>query len=348
MKIIRNLILLISILFLSACSNNYKKNENYYNIAMVTDVGGIDDKSFNQSAWEGMKSWGKKNNISEGINGYTYVISKDATEFIPNINYLISGGFKNIFGIGYFLRDTIETSAKNNPNINFIIIDDIIKNVKNVVSVMFKDNESAYLAGVVSGYITKTNKVGFIGGEEGFIVNRFRAGFEKGVNDISKQLNKKVLINSKYTASFKDSVKSKSIAASMYEDGCDIIYQVAGGAGQGVFQEAKLLNESNNKKKVWVIGVDRDQSEDGKYKKKDGTIDNFTLTSTIKAVNIAVEDIANSIKNKKFEGGKILEYNLKNNGVYLKDNNFDENLKKILKNTKEKIIKGLIKVPEEI
>lgn len=336
---------------LSACSKqaNDAKNSKKSTLSAVVlaDIGGIDDKSFNQSAWEGLQEWGKENNLPEGISGYTYLQANDATDYTTNINQAIANDFDIIFGIGYLLTDTVSIAADENPDKKFVIIDDIINGKQNVASVTFKDNEAAYLAGVAAANTTKTNKVGFIGGEEGLVVNRFKTGFERGVKDEAKNLGKSITLDVKYAASFSDPSKGKAIAASMYNNGSDIIYHASGATGQGVFQEAKNLNESNIENKVWVIGVDRDQEEDGSYTLANGKKDNFTLTSTLKNVNSAIIDIANSALKNNFPNGVHLSYGLKNDGVRLTDGQLSNQALQAVQEAKEKISSSIIKVPEE-
>src|SRR5699024_3736745 len=158
-------------------------------------------------------------------------------------------------------KPAIEESATDNPDTNFVIIDDVIEGMDNVASATFKDNEAAYLAGVAAATTTETKKVGFVGGVEGEVIDRFQAGFEAGVKSVDSSIEVKV----QYAASFSAPDKGKTIAASMYQSGVDVIYHASGATGTGVFAEAKAINEQGDKK-VWVIGVDRDQKEDGEYK----------------------------------------------------------------------------------
>lgn len=132
----------------------------------------------------------------------------------------------------------------------------------------------------------------------------------------------------------------------MYSGGADIIYQAAGGVGTGVFTEARVLNETKNEAdKVWVIGVDRDQEDEGKFKSKDGKESNFVLASTLKEVGNVVKDVSNKTKDDKFPGGEILKYDLKNSGVALARNNTSDEAWKAVETAKEKIINGEITVP---
>ena len=179
-------------------------------------------------------------------------------------------------------------AAKEHTDLNYVLIDDVIKDQKNVVSATFADNEAAYLAGVAAAKTTKTKQIGFVGGMESEVISRFEAGFKAGVASVDSSI--KVQVD--YAGSFGDAAKGKTIAAAQYAAGADVVYQVAGGTGAGVFSEAKSLNESRpENEKVWVIGVDRDQAEEGKYTSKDGKESNFVLASSLKQVGTAVKDL---------------------------------------------------------
>ena len=133
----------------------------------------------------------------------------------------------------------------------------------------------------------------------------------------------------------------------MYNAGVDIIYHASGGTGQGVFSEAKARNEkADEADKVWVIGVDSDQQNDGKYKSKDGKESNFCLTSTLKGVGAAVQSISTDALNDKFPGGKHLSFGLKDGGVDLTDGYLSDDAKAAVKEAKEQDSAGDIKVPE--
>ncbi|MGK0552576.1 BMP family lipoprotein [Enterococcus faecalis] len=337
-------------LLLGACGNGSSKSDTSggksasATAALITDTGGVDDRSFNQSAWEGLQKWGKDHDLSRGNKGFQYFQSSSESDYIPNIDQALNAGFKTIFGIGYKLKPAIEEQAKNNTATNFVIIDDVIEKTDNVVSATFKDNEASYLAGIAAAYTTKTNVVGFIGGVKGEVIDRFDAGFKAGVDAGAKELNKNIKVLNQYAGDFAAPDKGRSIAQGMYAQNADIIFHASGGTGNGVFQEAKSLNESGNKQ-VWVIGVDRDQSDEGEYT-LNGEKKNFTLTSTLKAVGTVVEDLAQKSADGKFEGGKHLVYGLKEKGVGLTDGQLSDEAKKAVDAAKEKIIAGEVKVPE--
>lgn len=335
----------VALLGLAACGNRASRTDGKaktdLKVAMVTDVGGVDDKSFNQSAWEGLQAWGKENNLSKG-NGYDYFQSSSESDYTNNLDTAISSGYKLVFGIGYALHDAIEKTAGNHADTNFVIIDDVIEGKDNVASVTFADNEAAYLAGVAAAKTTKTKKVGFVGGVKSDVITRFEKGFEAGV----KSVDDSIQIQVDYAGSFGDAAKGKTIAAAQYAGGADVVYQAAGGTGAGVFSEAKARNEKKKEsEKVWVIGVDRDQKEEGKYTSKDGKSSNFVLASTIKEVGSALKEIANETKDGKFPGGKTTTFGLKDGGVEIAETNLSSDAKKAVKDAKDKIIAGDITVP---
>ena len=198
---------------------------------------------------------------------------------------------------------------------------------------------------MAAAYTTKTNKVGFIGGAKSSIIDLFEAGFKQGVADGAKALHKKISVQTQYIGNFTSTDKAKSIAQSMYANRADIIYQAAGNAGNGVFQEGKDYNQARPAaKKVWVIGVDVDQSNLGNYKSKDGKKENFTLTSVLKGLDVATKSIANDAYNGKFPGGKHLVYSLKGNGVYITKGNLNAKTWAAVQKARQQIIDGKIKV----
>ncbi|MFS1663690.1 BMP family lipoprotein [Streptococcus sp. zg-JUN1979] len=336
----------VAALSLAACGNRSSKSSSSsadLKVAMVTDVGGVDDKSFNQSAWEGLQAWGKEHDLTKG-NGYDYFQSTNESEYTNNLDTAISGGYQLIFGIGFALHDAIEEAAEANTDTNFVLIDDEITGKENVASVLFADNEAAYLAGIAAAKTTKTKTVGFVGGQEGTVISRFEEGFKAGVKSVDDTIEVKV----NYVGSFGDAAKGKTIAAAQYASGADVIYQAAGGSGTGVFSEAKSINESRNADdKVWVIGVDRDQKDDGNYKSKDGQESNFVLASTIKEVGKALQLISNDTLDGKFPGDKTTRYGLKAGGVEIALTNTSEETNKAVEEAKQKIIDGDITVPEK-
>lgn len=300
-----------------------------FKIGMVTDIGGVNDKSFNQSAWEGLQKIAKDTGATT-----KYLQSNSDADYIPKLNQFVKDNYNLTWGIGFLMGDAVKTVAAQNPNAKLAIIDNTVE-APNVESVTFAEHEGSFLVGVVAGLTTKTNKIGFVGGLDIPVIKRFEAGFKAGVAAVNP--NAKVTVN--YTGAFDKPDLGKAAAATIYNDGADIIFPAAGATGNGVFNEAKDRVKAG--KKLWVIGVDKDQSlEFG---------DEVTLTSMVKRVDQAVVKVSNDLINGKFEGGKNVTLGLKDDAVGLPETskkNVPADVLKKVDEYKEKIIKGEIKVPE--
>ncbi|HEL1612309.1 TPA: BMP family protein [Streptococcus suis] len=326
----------------STSSSSSESAESSVQAAIITDVGGIDDRSFNQSAWEGLQAWGEEHSLSKG-NGFDYFQSASEADYINNLDSAVSGGYNVIFGIGFALESAIAEVAPNNPDTNYVIVDSVVKDQPNVASVGFADHEASYLAGVAAAKSTKSNHIGFIGGMEGVVIDRFEAGFVAG----AKSVNPDIKVTVDYAGSFVDSAKGQTIAAAQYAAGADVIFHASGQTGNGVFAAAKAENETRNEAdKVWVIGVDRDQSAEGEYTSKDGKASNFVLASTLKQVGTSVKDIANKAVEGKFPGGEIIQFSLADGGVDLAETNLSEDATKAVADAKTAILDGKVTVPE--
>ncbi|WP_042200126.1 BMP family lipoprotein [Paenibacillus camerounensis] len=300
-------------------------------VGLVTDVGGVNDKSFNQSAWEALEAL----KTEAGVE-IKYLQSNSNADYEPNLNQFVKGGYNLTWGIGFDLGDALLKVAKENPDANLAIIDSVV-DAPNVESVTFAENEGSFLVGVVAGLTTKTNKVGFIGGMESPVIKRFEVGFKAGVEAV----NPDATVSITYAGAYDKPDTGKSLAATLYNAGNDIIFPAAGATGNGVFNEAKSRNDAGGDK-VWVIGVDKDQSlEFG---------DEVTLTSMIKRVDEAVKRVSQQVVDGTFKGGTTTVLTLKDNGVGLpetsKANVSAEILAKV-EEYKQQIIDGTIVVPGE-
>ena len=341
----------VAALSLAACGNRAQKSDSTsteeatVKAAIITDTGGVDDKSFNQSAWEGLKAWGEEHGYTKD-NQFTYFQSNAESDYVNNFETAVSNGYNLVYGIGFALKDTVDGAAADHADVNYVLIDEVAKEeLKNVASATFADHEASYLAGVAAAKTTKSKHVGFIGGIEGEVIYRFAAGFKAGVESVDPSI--KVTID--YAGSFSDAAKGKTLAAAQYAAGADIIFQAAGGTGAGVFSEAKALNETKPEaEKVWVIGVDRDQEAEGTYTSKDGKESNFVLVSTLKQVGQVVQDMANKALEGKFPGGSVSVYSLKDGGVELAETNLSDDAKAAVKAAKESILDGKVTVPETV
>lgn len=313
-------------------------NESDFSLAMVTDVGGVDDKSFNQSAWEGIKKFGADNGLSEGDGGYAYLQSTGEADYTPNLNALTRRDFDLVFGVGYMMEEAIGTIAGQQQETNFAIIDGVVDQ-PNVASILFKEQEGAYLAGVAAALMTKSDKIGFVGGMEIPVIERFEAGFVAGVAAVKPDIK----VDVKYTGAFDKAELGKAEAGRMYSSGVDIIFHAAGGTGNGVFTEAKERKAADKDAYVWVIGVDSDQYDEGQVGD-----DNITMTSMLKRVDVAVQDIAALAKEGKFPGGETKVYGLHDDGVKLADSRgaIPDDIMKQVDEYAKKIADGEIEVPE--
>ncbi|MGE6629893.1 BMP family lipoprotein [Bacillus sp. NPDC077027] len=330
---------------LGACGNSGSnsgentKDKDNFTVAMVTDVGGVDDKSFNQSSWEGLQAFGKENNLKKGKNGYDYLQSKSDADYTTNLNTLAREKFDLIYGIGFLMEDSISDIADQRKKNHFAIVDAVVKK-DNVASITFNENEGSFLVGVVAALSSKTNKIGFVGGVDSELIRKFEVGFRAGV----EATNPKAKVEVKYAGAFDKADIGKATAESMYKSGVDIIYHAAGGTGTGVFTEAKNLKKADPDRKVWVIGVDKDQYDEGKVP---GTDTSVTLTSMIKKVDAAVLDLTTKAKEGKFPGGEVITYGLNEGAVDISpsQDNLSKDVLKKVQEWKEKIIKGDVKVP---
>ena len=310
-----------------------------FSVAMVTDVGGIDDKSFNQSAWKGIQDFGAANKLEKGDGGFDYLQSNDDTDYTPNLNKLVQRDFDLIFGVGYIIEDAINEIAGQRTDTMFAIIDGEV-DLPNVASVLFKDHEAGYLAGVAAGLMTESNKIGFVGGMEIPVIERFEAGFVAGVAAV----NEKVKVDVQYTGAFDKAEQGKATANLMYSSGVDIIFHAAGGTGNGVFAEAKERKKADADENIWVIGVDSDQYEEGQVGD-----DNITLTSALKRVDKSVEDLSELAKADKFPGGETVIYGIADELVELADSRgaIPDDVMAKVEDYMKQIADGDIVVPEE-
>ena len=319
--------------------SNTEEPSSDFSVAMVTDVGGIDDKSFNQSAWEGVQKFGSDNGLAKGDGGFDYLQSQSDADYNTNLNNLLRRDFDLVFGVGFMMGDALLEVANENPDSMLALIDSEVE-AENVANILFKEQEGAYLAGVVAASMSKTGKIGFVGGVDIPVINRFHAGYVEG----AKAVNPDIEIQVNYTEAFDDASKGKIAANAMYSSGVDIIFHAAGGTGNGVFSEAKERKAKDANADVWVIGVDADQYAEGQV----DASTNITLTSMLKGVNKAVIDIATKAKEGNFPGGTTTVYGLAEDGVGLADSRgaIPQEILDKVEEYKAKIASGEIKVSE--
>ncbi|WP_227938760.1 BMP family lipoprotein [Alkalihalobacillus deserti] len=314
-----------------------------FTVGMVTDVGGIDDKSFNQSSWEGLSLFGQEVGLEEGT-GYRYLQSGDMAEFEPNLRTLVREDVDLVWGIGFLMEDAIRTIAQQVEDAQLAIVDSVVADedgvpLANVANITFKEHEGSFLVGVAAGLQTTGNKVGFIGGVEGSLIKKFENGFKAGV----KAVNPDGEIIVQYAESFNNPDRGSQIANTMYSQGADIIYHAAGDTGNGLFTEA--INRARNGENVWAIGVDRDQHEEGVFG-DDGQ--SVTLTSMIKRVDRAVYLVSERTMSGDFPGGEVLEFGLNDEavGIASSQDNMSEEALQAVDDYQGQIQEGDISVPQ--
>ncbi|MBM7572085.1 BMP family lipoprotein [Aquibacillus albus] len=308
-----------------------------FSVAMVTDVGGVDDKSFNQSAWEGIQAFGEENGLSKG-EGFDYAQSDADADYMPNLNRLIQQDYNLIFGIGYKLADALGQVAGQNPDTNFAIIDSVVEG-DNVASVTFKEQQGSFLVGVAAALKSESGQVGFVGGEESELIKRFEIGYRAGVAAVDPDIE----VDVQYADSFAAIDKGKAIASDMYNGGIDVIYHASGATGNGVFAQAKDIKNSDPDANVWVIGVDRDQYEEGQIGDT-----NVTLTSMLKRVDVAVQTVSQQALEGEFPGGELLALGIEDDAVGVAKTNeeaYTDEIDSTVEEWKQKILDGEVEVP---
>lgn len=284
-------LLALNVIALSGCSKKEEITEERMKVTLVLDEGGVNDQSFNQSAHEGAMKASEKYNID--VN---YLEAKQESDYKVNVETAVDQGSDLIIGVGFKLGDALKEAAENYPEQKFAIVDASFDNIpKNLRCIMFDEEESGYLTGLVAGKVSKSNKFGFIGGMDIPSVTNFAIGFEKGLKEVSKDFE----LTTQYANSFTDAAKGKAIANQMYKDGIGIIFTAGGGVNSGVYEVAK----ENNK---LVVAVDMPQN----YISPD-TI----LTSALKNVGVGVELTVKDLVDKNFSGGEVVKFDLSNNGV---------------------------------
>jgi basic membrane protein A and related proteins len=227
------------------------------------------------------------------------VESHQPSDYTPNLTSFVKNNYDLTWGIGFAMADDLSKVATANPNQKLGIVDSDLggKIPPNVAAVTFREEQGSFLEGVIAGLMTKTNKIGFVGGMQVPLIKKFEVGFRAGVYAV----NPKAQVSVGYADAFDKPDKGRVLAAGMYNSGVDIIYHASGLTGNGVFQEAKSRGKG-----YWVIGVDRDQA----YLAPDNT-----LSSMVKHVDNAVYDITKMLTEGNFPGGKDTVLGLKEDGV---------------------------------
>jgi len=305
-----------------------KEKKKKVKVGLVVDVGGLGDKSFNDSAYLGLLEAEKKLKILSDVGQPSNKMEEE-----QHLTAFSQNDYDLIVGVGFAMQDAISKIAREYPEKKFAIIDGCI-DLPNVASLLFKEHEGSFLVGALGIMMSKTKKIGFVGGMDIPLIHKFETGYLEG----AKYVNASAEVMVKYTGSdpsaWNDPVKGREITLSLITQGCDVVFHAAGGTGGGVIKACKEQN-------VFAIGVDSDQ---------DGVIPGTVLTSMVKRCNVAVYNTIKDIVDGKFAGG-IHNFGIAQNGVdtsefkYTRDKIPPEYLKR-LEEIKKDIVAGKITITD--
>jgi basic membrane protein A len=265
-------------------------------VGLVTDIGGLNDRSFNALANKGLED--AKSQL--GIDGRV-LISKSNADYVPNLTTLAQQKYDLVIAVGFLMADATATVAKKFPGVKFAIIDSSAPGLKgapkNAEGLLFKEQEAGYLAGYAAGLYAKDNNakvISSVGGQKIPPVDHYIAGYQAG----AKKADPSIKTTNAYSQDFVDQAKCKEIALNQIAAGSKVVFQVAGQCGLGALDAAK-------EKGVQGIGVDADQSYLGPQ----------VFTSALKKVDVAVLDAIKRAQAGKFAGGTDLTASVKNGGI---------------------------------
>lgn len=267
-----------------------------FKAAMLTDLGGLagsdEVKGFSDLGWDALLQ--ARDDLGIEV---TLLEAKELADLEPNLRKMASEGYQFVVGVGFLFTDAIDAVAPDFPDTHFAIIDSVVEQ-PNVASIVFGEEQGSFLVGAIAAGMSETGVIGFIGGMESPLIEKFEAGYVAGARAINPDI--RVLTN--YAGSFTDVAAGKEISLTQNNQGADVIYSAAGSVGLGAIQAAEDQG-------FWAIGVDIDQ---------DGLAPGHVLTSMLKHVEIALFDVLKSAYEGNFEGGIHL-YDLAVGGVGYSD-----------------------------
>lgn len=308
-KLIAVLLILVMVFSFAACGGGGEESE--MKITLVTDKGNIDDKSFNQGAWEGVIEFAEANGMSEGPGGYQYIKPEEASDagYLAAIDLAVEGGANVVVCPGFLFEVAVYEAQTKYPDVKFLILDGAphtadyatYETKENVASIMYAEEESGYLAGYAAVKDGMT-KLGFMGGMSVPAVQAFGYGYLQGADAAAKELGVSVEATYHYTGNFDESDANKATAKTMYQQGTEVIFACGGSVGKSVMSAAA---EAGKK----VIGVDVDQRYDSET----------VITSATKGLGASVVSVLESIKEGTFDtyAAKTTYFNATNDGVGL-------------------------------
>ncbi len=349
-KLIRVTILsTIASIMLASCDNEVtKENEEVLKVGMITDSGTIDDKSFNQGTWEGIKLYESEN---VGVIEKHFVQPNGETnqDYMRAYQDLVDAGYEFIISPGYKFEEAVYMAQNQYPDVNFMIIDGTPKNEDgkyiisdNTQAVYFAEEEAGFYAGVIAAMASETGHVSYIGGVRVPSVERFGYGYVAGVAYANEVYGTDVTVEEYiYAESFVDTAKGKTFAGQFYDNSSDVIFTAAGGVGIGVIEEAKTRKTEGGD--VWVIGVDVDQYNDGLVGDE-----SVILTSAVKGLSQATYTAIDEVVNGEFKGGETVILDSSQNAVGIPEENpnLTEEMIVNYESAKQEVVAGNVVVPE--
>ena len=307
-------------------------------VGLAYDLGGRGDQSFNDSA-------------AAGLDQATEEFGIESEELEPDeggenrqelLQLLCDNGTNLIIAVGFLYSESVGAVAENCPDSTFAIVDDAANDLPNVANLTFAEEQGSFLVGVAAALTTETDHVGFIGGVNIELINKFEAGYVAGVAAVDPAITVDVeyLTEPPDFDGFNAPDRGREVAASMYEGGADIVYAAAGGSGGGVFEAAQSVVDAGGT--AWAIGVDSDQ-----YNTADPAVQDVILTSMLKQVNVAVYNTIASAVAGDDVGGQTTVFDLSVDGVgYSTSGDFlSEDTIAQIEDYKQQIIDGTIEVP---
>lgn len=302
-------------------------------VGLVTDIGGLDDRSFNFLANRGLE----RAEQELGAEGRV-VISRSNADYVPNLSRLAREDYDLVIAVGFLMAEAVETVAKRFPDVTFAIVDfsqaAMTSKPKNVRGLLFKEEEAGYLAGYLAGLLNEEEAgaqqvIGSVGGQKIPPVDRYIAGYQAG----AKAANPKVQTLNAYSQDFVDQAKCKEIALDQISRGADVVFQVAGACGLGALDAAEERN-------VWGIGVDADQAHLGDH----------ILTSALKKVDVAVFQTIEAVQQRRLQGGEDTVFDIASRGVGLGKTSDDvpADVTSEVARVQDRIAAGEIDIPDTV
>jgi basic membrane protein A and related proteins len=303
-------------------------------VGMAYDIGGRGDQSFNDSAAAGLdqavEEFGLEAEESEAEDGEAESVREE------RLRTFADNGYDPIIAVGFAYAGSVGKVAAEYPDVHFAIVDDSsLADVPNVASLVFAEEQGSFLVGAAAALKSEAGHVGFVGGVQVPLIEKFQAGYEAGAQAVNPDIKVDVtyLTQPPDFSGFGDPAKGKTAAQGMFDGGADIVYHAAGGSGGGVFEAASEAGGL-------AIGVDSDQ-----YNTADPSVQDVILTSMLKNVNVAVYTYLSEVAGGTFPAG-VNTYDLAVDGVgYSTSGGFVDDIAEELDGYKQQIIDGEITVP---